>query len=140
MATSEPQQGQVDRLRTAGLRVTPQRRAIWQAFHQGVVGHLTAEEVGARARRVLPELARATVYKVLAELVRAGLLRRFEGQGVVYYDRNVDPDHQHFRCRHCDRLYDVRPVGLVDIELHDGAGFKIERRTVVFEGLCPSCT
>lgn len=139
MASQRTRQDFADQLRAAGLRVTPQRRAIWGAFHQGSSGHLTAEEVGARARHELPELARATIYKVLAELVRVGLLQMVEGPGAVHYDRNPDPEHQHFRCRRCERLYDVRPLGLAELGLPEGAGFRIERRTVVFEGVCPAC-
>lgn len=139
MPAQQPQPDLVARLRAAGLRVTPQRRAIWGAFHQRGAGHLTADDAGARAREELPELARATVYNVLAELVRVGLLQRVEGPGATHYDRNPDREHQHFRCRRCDRLYDVWPTGLDQLALLDGEGFTVERRTVVFEGLCPAC-
>ncbi|MEW6636488.1 MAG: Fur family transcriptional regulator [Actinomycetota bacterium] len=127
------------RLREAGLRVTPQRRAIWAAFGKGANGHLTAEEVFARARRELPELSRATVYNTLGALVRAGLLRAVEGRGAVLYDPNPDPSHQHFRCRSCDRLYDVRIEGVEDLHLADARRFYIEGRVVTLEGLCPEC-
>ncbi len=127
------------RLRTAGLRVTPQRRAVLAAFAGATGGHLTAEEVGERARQEVPELARATVYKVLAELVRTGLLQLVAGAGAARYDSNPDREHQHFRCRRCGTLHDVDAVGMEGLHLRAGAGFVTERRTVVFEGLCPAC-
>lgn len=130
----------VERLRNAGLRVTPQRRAVWAAFEGGASGHLTADEVFERARYKLPELARATVYNSLAELVRAGLLQTVEGLGAVRYDPNLDPGHHHFRCRGCGGLYDVHPEGVENLSLLEDKGFIVDRKVVLFEGLCPKCS
>jgi Fur family transcriptional regulator, stress-responsive regulator len=127
-----------DRIRAAGLRVTPQRRAILGAFASDSAGHLTADEVYERARSGLPELARATVYNALGELVRGGLLRAVEGFGAVRYDSNLDESHHHFRCRSCGRLFDVHPRAAEQIELDDGR-FKVERVQVLLEGSCPEC-
>lgn len=127
-------------LREAGLRVTPQRRAVWSTFGKEENGHLTADEVFDRARRGLPELSRATVYNALAAFVEAGLLRAVESRGAVLYDPNTDPAHHHFRCRGCDRLYDVHVDGIEDLRVSGTRGFVVERRAVVFGGLCPSCS
>lgn len=137
MAT-QPATESACRLRAAGLRVTPQRRAVLGAFAPGATGHMTAEEVYERARVDVPELARATVYNALGELVRAGLLRSVEGFGAVRYDSNLDESHHHFRCRRCGRLFDVHPRAAEQIELDDG-GFTVERVQVLLEGTCPEC-
>ncbi len=127
-----------ERLREAGLRVTPQRRAVWSAFEHGESGHLTADEVFEKARGELPELARATVYNALGELVRAGLLQMVEGRGAALYDPNPDPTHHHFRCQVCDRLYDVHVEGLEELRII-GGGFEVDRKTITFTGTCPDC-
>lgn len=129
-----------DRLRAAGLRVTPQRRAVWSAFAKETNEHLTADEVFERARRRLPELSRATVYNALAELVRAGLLQTVEGRGAVLYDSNLDPTHHHFRCRACDRLYDVHVEGVENLRISGDQGFVIDQKAISFTGLCPQCS
>ena len=126
------------RMRAAGLRVTPQRRAILGAFADGATGHLTADEVYELAGAELPELARATVYNTLGELVRVGLLRSVEGFGAVRYDPNLDESHHHFRCLSCGRLYDVHPRGADRLELTDGE-FTVERTQVLLEGTCAEC-
>jgi Fur family transcriptional regulator, stress-responsive regulator len=130
---------QVEKLRSAGLRVTPQRRAVWAAFGEGAGDHLTADEVFGRARAELPELSRATVYNTLAALVRAGLLRAVESRGAVVYDPNPDPTHQHFRCHRCDRLYDVQVEGVEGLKVSGDQNFLVQRKAVLFGGLCPSC-
>ncbi len=126
-----------DHLREHGLRVTPQRRAIWAAFANGDAGHLSADEVLRQARHESPELSRATVYKALNEFVAAGLLRVVVGPGVQLYDPNVT-SHHHFRCRSCNRLFDVHPAGLKRLRLSDDR-FEIEKTQVLFAGLCSDC-
>jgi Fur family ferric uptake transcriptional regulator len=129
-----------DGLREAGLRVTPQRRAVWSAFGDEENGHLTADEVFDRARRGLPELSRATVYNALAVFVDAGLLRAVESRGAVLYDPNTDPSHHHFRCRSCGRLYDIHVEGAEDLQVSGASEFVVECREVRLGGLCPSCS
>lgn len=129
----------MEKLRAAGMRITPQRRAVWSAFEGRSNGHLTADEVFERARRELPELSRATVYNTLAILEDAGLLRSVESRGAVLYDPNPDPTHHHFRCRNCDRLYDVHVEGLDDLGIADTRSFSVERKSVLFGGLCFAC-
>jgi Fe2+ or Zn2+ uptake regulation protein len=129
-----------DGLKKAGLRVTPQRRAVWSAFGEERKDHLTADEVFDRARRGLPELSRATVYNALAAFVDAGLLQAVGSRGAVLYDPNTDPAHHHFRCRSCDRLYDVHVEGAEDLQVSGTREFVVERRDVRLGGLCPSCS
>src|SRR5215207_7607629 len=124
-----------ERLRMAALRVTPQRRAVWAAFRGGERGHLTADEV-----YELAELSRATVYNSLAELVRAKLLSTVKGFGAVRYDPNLDPDHHHFHCQGCDRLYDVHLQGIEHLQLLGEEGFVVDRKTFLFEGYCSLCS
>lgn len=129
-----------ERLRAAGLKVTAQRRAVWSAFNGGGEGHLTAEEVFERARRELPELARATVYNALSELARAGLLQVVEVRGALVYDANLDPEHHHFRCRSCGRLYDVHLEGAESLRISGGEEFVVDRKSIMLGGLCPECS
>jgi Fe2+ or Zn2+ uptake regulation protein len=131
------EQRMVNLLRANGLRVTPQRRAVWGAFWKGQGGHLTAEEVLRGAREDVPEISRATVYNALSELVRAGALATIEGPGSQVYDANVDP-HDHFRCRSCGRLYDVHATGVEDVRVTE-PDFLVRRTTIVFTGTCPQC-
>jgi Fur family ferric uptake transcriptional regulator len=127
-----------EKMREAGLRVTPQRRAVWEAF--GEDGHLAADEVFARARRGLPELSRATVYNTLAAFVGVGMLQAVESRGAVLYDPNPDPTHHHFRCRNCDRLYDVRVEGVEGLLIPAEEGLVVESKTVLLRGLCFACS
>jgi Fur family peroxide stress response transcriptional regulator len=125
-------------LHAHGLRVTPQRRAVYAAFDDGRAGHLSAHEVLRRARGIAPAISLATVYNTLSQFVAAGLLGTVQGPGCQLYDPNVAP-HDHFRCRVCARLLDVHLQGVDRLTLTD-PGYVVERASVIFHGTCPSCT
>lgn len=134
--TSEvPDLGQ--ELRSRGLRVTPQRRAIFGAFSGAVTEHLSADEVHARASAAVPELSRGTVYATLAELTELGLLAAVGSPEPVRYETNAR-HHQHFRCRICLRLYDVDLENPADDHLRRD-GFAPERLSITVEGICADC-
>jgi len=131
----------VERLRTRGWRMTPQRRVVAEVL-EGRHGHLTAEEVHALARERLPEVSLATVYNTLNELAVMGeVLAVSASEGPKRYDTNVSEPHQHLVCVRCQALVDVHPVGqdtlgLPDAERH---GYELLDVEVVFKGLCAEC-
>jgi Fe2+ or Zn2+ uptake regulation protein/O6-methylguanine-DNA--protein-cysteine methyltransferase len=126
-----------DLLRRHRLRVTPQRRAILNAFRGTADEHLSAEEVLSRASRAVPEIGRGTVYATLAELTELGLLGSVGNPEPVRYETNVIR-HDHFRCRLCLRLFDV-DLGGRELETRPLPGHTIEAVAVHAEGSCAQC-
>jgi Fe2+ or Zn2+ uptake regulation protein/O6-methylguanine-DNA--protein-cysteine methyltransferase len=124
-------------LRSRGLRVTPQRRAILDAFSNGADEHLSADEIHARASAIVPELGRGTVYAALAELTELGILAALGSPEPVRYETNVAP-HQHFRCRLCLRSFDVQ-IPDPATEGLTAAGYVLEAVAIRGEGLCAQC-
>lgn len=124
-------------LRRHRLRVTPQRRAILNAFRGTADEHLSAEEVLSRASQAVPEIGRGTVYATLAELAELGLLGSVGNPEPVRYETNTEP-HDHFRCRVCLRLFDVE-LGGRDLERRPLPGYVIEAVAVGAEGTCAQC-
>lgn len=130
-----------ERLRSRGWRITPQRRAVAQAL-SGPDLHLTAEEIFARAREVVPEISRATVYNTLRELVEMGELDEVQiSPGPALYDPNALVEHHHLVCSNCGRIYDIHPRGVEHIRLDraDETGVEVERVEVTLHGTCASC-
>lgn len=103
--------------------------------------HLTAEEVFAEAREVLPEISLATVYNTLNERAELGEVLKLSGNTAVRYDPNVEGRHQHLVCDRCGAMRDVHPIGERSLGLPESerAGFDIRGIEVVFRGLCPAC-
>jgi Fur family transcriptional regulator, stress-responsive regulator len=125
-------------LRTRGMRSTPQRRAILSVFAGGRTEHLAADEVYARASRLVPELSRGTVYATLAEFSELGLLAAFGTPEPVRYETNLQP-HAHFRCHLCLRVFDLIGGQQDPGDITD-PGFVVERIETRAEGICDQCT
>ncbi|HET6856217.1 MAG TPA: transcriptional repressor, partial [Streptomyces sp.] len=103
--------GLLERLRERGWRMTAQRRVVAQVLDGDHV-HLTADEVHARAAEILPEIARATVYNTLGELVSLGEVIEVATIGrAKRYDPNARNAHQHLVCSGCGAVRDVHPTG-----------------------------
>lgn len=129
------------RLRERGLRITPQRRAVVQSL-SGEHVHLTAEQIHASARALVPEVSLATVYNTLNELVSMGEITELHvGDGSARYDPKVGPDHHHLICTGCGLMFDVEPSGMAGLGLASDQqhGMQVETVEVTFRGLCPDC-
>lgn len=133
-----------ERLRSAGLRSTGPRRAVYAALAE-LGGHRSADEVLAYSARNGPALPRASVYNALSTLVSIGLVMRAEaGSRVALYEVSTDY-HHHLLCRGCGGVIDVpadhaEPAGADDGSASDRLpGALIESAQVVYRGLCPDC-
>lgn len=132
----------LERLRDRGWRLTAQRRVVAEVL-EGDHVHYTADEVHARATGRLPEIARATVYNTLSELVSIGEVIEVSTDGrAKRYDPNARHSHQHLVCSSCGTIRDVHPAGdpLAVLPEAERYGFTIADATVTYRGTCPSCT
>lgn len=141
--------------RSHGWKVTPQRRAVFDALH-GDDGHPTADVIWNRVREQMPMVSLRTVYQALNDLVELGEVQMVGvGNGAVRFDPNVD-HHDHFVCRHCQRVTDVLaqqprlvsaypgphagPDAEAPIPARLPAGaFTVDTAEIIFRGLCPDC-
>ncbi|CAM5531174.1 transcriptional repressor [Streptomyces tanashiensis] len=131
----------LERLRARGWRMTSQRRVVAEVLAGDHV-HLTADEVHARAVTRLPEIARATVYNTLGELVALGEVVELSTDGrAKRYDPNAHHPHQHLVCSDCGIIRDVHPTGdpLAVLPPAERFGFTVSAADVTYRGLCPGC-
>ncbi|EST38594.1 hydrogen peroxide sensitive repressor [Streptomycetaceae bacterium MP113-05] len=131
----------LQRLRKRGWRLTAQRRVVAEVLDGDHV-HYTADEVHTLATDRLPEIARATVYNTLSELVTLGEVREVSTDGrAKRYDPNTRHTHQHLVCAGCGTIRDVHPTGDPLASLPDGErfGFTVADATITYRGLCPAC-
>lgn len=131
----------IERLREKDWRMTAQRRAVAEVL-SGSNLHLPADEIYKRARDILPEISRATVYNTLGELVDMGELEEVQfNPGPTLFDPNARIPHHHLVCSNCGKISDIRPRGLENLRLsrEDEQGFSLEEVEVVFRGRCAAC-
>ncbi|MBW1597105.1 Fur family transcriptional regulator [Streptomyces sp. JJ38] len=131
----------LERLRNRGWRLTAQRRVVAEVLDGDHV-HFTADEVHARAAERLPEIARATVYNTLSELVALGEVIEVSTDGrAKRYDPNAHHTHQHLVCSRCGTIRDVHPAAdpLGALPESERFGFAVSEASVIYRGVCPSC-
>lgn len=128
-----------DRFRSAGLKLTPQRQAVFRALHGSRV-HPTAEAVHAEVVKDLPMVSLRTVYQTLNDLTAMGELGHMRlGTGSARFDPNLEP-HHHLVCDGCGTVADLA-AEFPDVAVPEGAGdgFSGLRAEIVFRGLCSTC-
>ncbi|MFN2394593.1 MAG: Fur family transcriptional regulator [Bacteroidales bacterium] len=88
-----------------GLKVTPQRIAVYEAVIQ-LNNHPTAESIIRYIKKTWPHIATATVYKVLDALTENGLIKRVKTEkDIMRYDAILEK-HHHLYCTETDRIED----------------------------------
>lgn len=130
-------------LQSRGKRVTQQRRTlVEQVFRRHE--HFDADDLieemtrHQRPRRV----SRPTVYRTLAELVDAGLLRKINLEGRTVYEHDYGyPQHDHLHCQQCNELIEFRSDEL--LRIRDSVArehqFRVSGHRFIISGICQKC-
>jgi Fur family ferric uptake transcriptional regulator len=121
-------------------RQTRQRQVILEVV-RSTMDHPTADWIHRQARRRLPRLSLATVYRNLKQLAEEGAIREIHAGGhPARFDGNTGR-HYHIRCLGCGRVNDL-PMS-VDTRLEEQAAlamnYRILGHQVEVQGLCPLC-
>lgn len=128
--------------REQGLKITPQRVAIFQALHENAE-HPTAETVYDTVSADMPSISLRTVYQTLNDLASMGELGQLDlGTGSTRFDPNTET-HHHVVCDRCGKVRDVY-ADFADVRLPRSTkgelqGFRVSTTEIVFRGLCRSC-
>src|SRR3954469_917175 len=85
----------------------PQRDMVRFIFAQH--HHFDADQLIEMMKKAGLEPSRATVYRTLAKLVDAGLLRKIElGPRMCYEHAYGYPRHEHLRCDTCEKMIEFQ--------------------------------
>ena len=126
--------------RDQGLRVTPQRQAIFRLLH-GNGGHPTVDWLYEAARSEMPTISLKTVYATVHDLEALGQVElRDLGTGSVRVDPNVEVAHHHLICTSCGKVRDL-PVDFPGLKVPARlqAGFSVDAVEINFRGQCDDC-
>jgi Fur family peroxide stress response transcriptional regulator len=123
-----------------GLRITPQRVAIYKALIESA-DHPSAEYVFNRVRKSFPDIAVDTVYRTLSTFSEIQVINVVEGYGEVKrYDPDTEP-HHHFRCTRCNKIVDIHGDAFTKLKVPPGIKkkYNVSNIKVVLEGACDGC-
>lgn len=119
-------------------RKTQQRAAIRSAF-ENADRPLSPAEVLEVAQAAVPGIGIATIYRNVKALVEEAWLAEVPLPGSPSrYEVAGKHHHHHFRCRLCDRVYDVDACP-PDLRALTPRGFRLEGHDITLFGRCAAC-
>jgi Fur family ferric uptake transcriptional regulator len=130
-------------LQSRGKRITQQRRFIVdQVFSHHE--HFDAEALIADISKSASgqKVSRPTVYRTLAELVEAGLLRAMNLAGRSVYEHDYGyPQHDHLYCTECHKLIEFASdeVAKVREAVAREHNFRVTGHRLIVSGICAEC-
>ena len=130
----------VARCRELGIRVTPQRIAVFREL-SATSEHPAAETIYERARENMPSMSLDTVYRTLSMFESKGMVTNVTTvAGRARYDAMIEP-HYHFVCRSCNSVKDVLPDDPGSFRVPKGAAQlgRVDSVSVQLHGCCRSC-
>ena len=119
-----------EKLQEKGLKVTPQRVAIFEAILK-LNNHPTADDIIAFIKTNHPNISVGTVYKVLDTFVENNLLKKVKTEkDSMRYDPHV-ANHHHLYCYETERIDDYEDEKLNELisnhfKTHKIKNFKIQ--------------
>src|SRR3954447_7057617 len=88
------------------------------------------------------QVSRATVYRTLAKLVDAGLLRKLEiGPRMCYEHDYGYPQHEHLQCGRCGKMIEFQHKAIDEAlrEVCQQHHFNPSGHTLIIRGMCGDC-
>lgn len=130
-------------LQSTGKRITAQKRLIVeQVFSHH--DHFDADELMDHLRPLVAQrkVSRPTVYRTLAELVEAGMLRKMALGGRSIFEHEYGyPSHDHLYCQNCNQLIEFQSMELEQIR--DAVArqhrFQVLGHRMFVTGICAEC-
>ncbi|MEI7028299.1 peroxide-responsive transcriptional repressor PerR [Paenibacillus sp. y28] len=130
----------VEKLKTTGVRMTPQRHAIL-AYLLDTMSHPTADEIYRSLADRFPSMSVATVYNNLKVFIEAGLVKELTyGDDSSRFDADMS-EHYHAICEQCGKIVDFEYPKLSDVEKEASrqSGFQVKGHRLEVYGVCPEC-
>lgn len=131
----------IKKLRTSGLRVTPQRELILAAFVDNE-NHLSAEQIFEKVRHRSPNVNIATVYRNLEILHQYGILSMLcLPGGPLEWELLDNMPHHHLICERCNTVVQISDEVVQQLadRLIQQYGFRPNLKHLALSGLCADC-
>lgn len=126
-------------MREKGLRLTAQRKAVLEYLFS-TNEHPTARKIFENVRKSLPGIGLSTVYGILAELSKKGVIKALEYKEMDNrYEANLS-EHINLVCLRCGKISDYLTPYTIDLErIRETAGFRAFQSRFELYGVCESC-
>ena len=125
-----------------GLRMTVSRQAVLDVFLD-TEGHVSAEDLLAKARLIDPGIGQATVFRTINLLADAGIAREAcADEGVRTFEHAFNHEHHdHLLCSGCGQVVEFKDeeIEAAQEAVYRRFGFRSMGHRLELLGLCPDC-
>ena len=130
-------------LQSRGKRITQQRRVIVETIFSHH-DHFDADELIDHLQQLIAKrkVSRPTIYRTLAELVEADMLRKMVLGGRSVFEHAYGyPSHDHLYCQRCNRLIEFHSDDLERIRdtVAGQHNFRVIGHRMFVTGICVEC-
>src|SRR5205823_15082878 len=127
-------------LRSRGLRMTPQRRAIITEI-MTAEGHISPTAIAQRVQKRVPGVNPSTVYRTLGVLEDLGVLAHAHLESGPEYHRRSDSQHVHLTCSRCgsEDALSMAEASRLKRLVATHRGFQPDLTHFAISGLCAGC-
>ena len=136
-------QSYIQVLKDNRLKITPRRKAVIDIFIK-CNAHMSPYGVYTKLKKKLSTIGLPTVYRILAEYNKAGILvQSLSGDRQLRYALCTLPNehHHHFTCRKCKKVEEVEFCNFKGVSrfIENKLKAKVEAHQLQIEGLCSKC-
>ncbi|MCY7779599.1 transcriptional repressor [Bacillus haynesii] len=126
-------------LKRKGIRITPQRLAIYHYFLANR-NHPTIAEIQQSLREVYPAVSTATIYNTVRYFKQEGLIKEIGFTYPLRFDLAVE-EHDHVICEVCGKIIDFHCPQLEKVKdiAARMTGFKVTHHRLDLYGICKDC-
>lgn len=131
----------METLRSRGLRMTPQRRAIVSEVLR-TPGHISPAAIARTVQEEMPGVNASTVYRTLSLLEEVGVLQHSHLESGAEYHRAEEAAHVHLTCSRCgseDALSLAEAESLHSL-IRAHHGFEADLTHFAIGGMCRRCS
>jgi len=133
---------ELENLHRVGLKATLPRMRVLEIIRSSPQRHLSADDVFRRLMDEKATVGLASVYRVLAQLEQAGILKRttFEA-GRAVFEIDEGAHHDHLLCVHCGRVDEFRDevIERRQVAIAAERGFELAAHSLALYGVCAVC-
>ncbi|MCL2207936.1 MAG: transcriptional repressor [Fibromonadales bacterium] len=131
-----------DFLKSKSLLYTqPREIVLKEAF--SATWHFSADELTSQMHKQGMNISRATVYRTLASMKKAGILNSVDfGHGHIHYEApKTKKQHEHITCEKCGEVYEIQVENLENTinSAAEKAKFKHIKYAIRISGICEKC-
>jgi Fur family peroxide stress response transcriptional regulator len=130
----------IDRCRKQGLKVTPQRLAIYNLLMEST-DHPSADWIYRKITTTWPTISFDTVNRTLLTFAEIGVIDMVESYSLSRRFDSQISNHHHLHCIKCGQIFDFCDSSFDELQLpdHINGKFTVTGKRMVISGICADC-